>query len=187
MYTSAVILARRDPVFCQPIGDVLTAFGITLQRLVTCDERPEEIIARADAEGGVPIVAMWDERRKTERLIVDLLTCDTLPGRPYVLIAPNDVVAAMVAEELDARAPYNNDRVLVVNLLDLDTTATRELLRLHLSRTCASYLGRPTRARGVAPAPVTDMPVGERTINNIERRAMQRGMFKIAALRTPRF
>jgi hypothetical protein len=187
MYTSAIILARRDPTLCQPISDALTAVGIALQRLVTRNERPEEIITRADAEGGVPIVAMWDERKNTTRFIVDLLTCDTLPGRPYVLIAPNDVVAAMIGEELDARAPDHSERVLVVNLLDLETATTRALLNMHLSRTCASYLGRTPRTRGVAPAAVTDMPVGERNINNIERRVMQRGMFKIAVLRTPRF
>lgn len=187
MYTCALILARRDPTLCQPISDALTALGVNLQRLVTRDERPEEIIARADAEGGVPIIAMWDERKNTERFVADLLTCDTLPGRPYVLIAPNDVVAAVIAEELDARVPYHSERVLVVNLLDLESPTTRELLRMHLSRTCASYLGRTPRTRGVAPAPVTDMPVGERNINNIERRVMQRGMFKIATLRTPRF
>lgn len=187
MYTCGLVLAKRDPALCQPISDALTAVGVVLQRLVTRDERPEEIIARADAEGGVPIFVMWDERRKTEQFIADLLTCDTLPGRPYVLFTPDDVVAAVAAEELDAAAPYGSERVLVVNLQEVDSATTRELLRLHLSRACASYLGRTPRTRGVAPAPVTDMPVGERNINNIERRAMQRGMFRIAALRTPRF
>ncbi len=187
MHTCALVLAKRDPALCQPVSDALGAVGLVIQRLVRRHERPEEVIARADAEGGVPIVAVWDDRRRTERFIAEMLTCDTLPGRPYVLIAPNDVVAALIAEELEACAPHSHDRVLVVSLGDLDGAATRELIRLHLSRICASYLGRTPRTRGIAPAPVTDMPVGERNINNIERRVMQRGMFKVAALRMPRF
>lgn len=187
MHTCGLILATRDPILCQPISEALTAVGLVIQRLVTRDERPEEIIARADAEGGVPIIAMWNTHRRTERFIAELLTCDTLPGRPYVLIAPNDVVAALLAEEIDAYIPHSSERVLVVNLQELSSPTTRELLRLHLSRTCASYLGRTPRTRGVAPAPVTDMPVGERNINDIDRRVMQRGMFRVAALRTPRF
>ena len=70
------------PTLCQPISDALTALGVNLQRLVTRDERPGEIIARADAEGGVPIIAMWDERKNTERFVADLPTCDTLPAAP---------------------------------------------------------------------------------------------------------
>jgi hypothetical protein len=31
------------------------------------------------------------------------------------------------------------------------------------------------------------MPFGERVINDIDRRAMQRGQFKLDALRLPRF
>ncbi len=187
MYTCGIVIARRDPVICLPISEALSDAGITAQRLVTRDERPEEIIARADAEGGVPIIVMWDARKPSVQLVADLLTCDTLPGRPYVLIAPTDVVAAVIAEELEARAPHSVDRVLVVNLPELSLASTRELLRMHLSRACASYLGRPRRARGVSPAPITEMPVGERNINNIDRRVMQRGMFRVQALRIPRF
>jgi len=187
MYTCGVVIARRDPVICVPISDALIAAGMTTQRLVTRDERSEEIIARADAEGGVPIIVMWDARKPSVQLVCDLLTCDTLPGRPYVFIAPTDVVAAVISEELEARVPHSVERVLVVNLPDLSLATTHELLRMHLSRSCASYLGRPRKARGVAPAPITEMPVGERNINNIDRRIMQRGMFRVQALRIPRF
>lgn len=187
MYTNGIVIARRDPVLCLPISEALSAAGMVTQRLVTRDERPEEIIARADAEGGVPIIVMWDARKPSVLLVADLLTCDTLPGRPYVFIAPTDVVAAVIAEELEARAPHSFDRVLITSLPELSLATTRELLRMHLSRACASYLGRPRRARGVAPAPITEMPLGERNINNIDRRIMQRGMFRVQALRIPRF
>ncbi len=187
MYTCGIVIARRDPVICLPISEALSAVGMASQRLVTRDERPEEIIARADAEGGVPIIVMWDARKPSVQLVADLLTCDTLPGRPYIFIAPTDVVAAVIAEELEARVPHSVERVLVVPLPDLSLATTRELLRMHLSRSCASYLGRPRKARGVAPAPITEMPVGERNINNIDRRVMQRGMFRVQALRIPRF
>jgi hypothetical protein len=187
MYTNGIVIARRDPVLCLPISEALVAAGMTSQRLVTRDERPEEIIARADAEGGVPIIVMWDARKPSVQLVADLLTSDTLPGRPYLFIAPTDVVAAVIAEELEAKTPYSFDRVLVTNLPELSLSSTRELLRMHFSRACASYLGRPRKARGVSPAPITEMPLGERNINNIDRRNMQRGMFRVQALRVPRF
>jgi hypothetical protein len=187
IFASGLVIARRDPILCQPIHEALTASGIASLRLVTRYDRPEEVIARADTEGGVPIVVMWEEQRQNTRLIADLITCDTLPGRPYVLVVPSDVIAAVSSEELDTLVPHSTERVLVVSIGDLGTPATRELLRLHLSRTCASYLGRTRRTRGIAPAPITEMPVGERNINNIERRIMQRGMFRVAALRIPRF
>ena len=187
MYTCGVVIARRDPVICLPIGEALVAAGVTTQRLVTRDERAEEIIARADAEGGAPIIVMWDARKPSVQLVCDLLTCDTLPGRPYVFVAPTDVLASVISEELETRVPHSVERVLVVNLPDLSLETTHALLRMHLSRACASYLGRPRKARGVAPAPITEMPVGERTIHNIDRRIMQRGMFRVQALRMPRF
>jgi hypothetical protein len=186
-YTCGLVVARRDPTICQPISEALMAVGMTTQRLVTRDERPEEIIARADTEGGVPILVVWDARKPSLQLMQDLLACDTLPGRPYIMVSPSDVIGAVIAEELDQRLLESTDRVLVVSLPDLSLASTQELLRMHLSRSCASYLGRPRRARGIAPAPITEMPVGERNINNIERRVMQRGMFKVQALKIPRF
>ena len=62
---------------------------------------------------------MWDARKPSVQLVADLLTADTLPGRPYLFIAPTDVVAAVIAEELEERAPHNFDRVLVTSLPEL--------------------------------------------------------------------
>jgi hypothetical protein len=77
--------------------------------------------------------------------------------------------------------------VLILSIADLSNATTRELLRMHLSRACAAYLGRPRRARGAVPVSVTEMPLGERVIDNIDRRNMQRGIFRVKALRMPSF
>lgn len=184
---SGVVIAPRDPAVCQPIHEAFSAVGFPSLCLVSRVDRPEEVIARADAEGGVPIILAWSERGATMRFVADLLTCDTLPGRRYVLIAPSEVMASMLSEELEASEPIHAERVLVLGISELGEATARELLAMHLSWSCASYLGRPRRARGVAPAPITEMPMAERVINNIERRNMQRGAFRVQALRTPTF
>lgn len=184
---AALVVAGRDTGACKPIADALEAIGVVRQRLVTRIGRADEIVSRADAEGGVPILLTTDACNRSIALLAEMIAWDALPGRAYVLVAPSDVAAALAAEDLERALPHSVDRVLVCSLEDLERATTRELLRLHLSHTCASYLGRSPRAPRVQPAPVTEMPFGERVINHIERRAMQRGMFNVAAPRVPRF
>jgi hypothetical protein len=184
---SALIVAGRDPAVCRPISEALTAVDVVVQRLVSRVVRAEEIVSRADAEGGVPIVLSSTACEHAIPLLAEMIACDALPGRAYVLVAATDVTAAVAAEDVERALPDSVDRVLVTSLSDLSHASTRDLLRMHLSRACASYLGRSPRTARVLPAPVTEMPFGERVINEIDRRAMQRGMFKVSAPRVPRF
>ncbi len=185
--TCGLVVAVRDPSICRPIAEALYAAGLVTQRLVTQISNAEEIITRADAEGGVPIIVAHSSRIDGVKLVCELLACDTLPARPYVLVAPDDVLASLAAEQLEAAVPHSVERVQVVSMTDLIGQSTRDLLKLHFSRACVSYLGRTPRIARAAPAPITEMPIGERNIYDIDRRVMQRGMFKVAALRVPRF
>ncbi len=184
---SALIVAGRDLSLCRPLGEALARAGVAVQRLVTRTDHAEEIITRADADGSVPIVVLWNANGNGVAFVEELLACDTLPGRPYLLVAPNDIVASLAAESIERTLPDAMDRVLTVNIDDLETNATHELLQLHLSRMCASHIDLPGAGPRATPAHVTDMPVGERVINNIDRRSMQRGIFTVEALRVPRF
>ncbi len=186
-YAACLVVGPRDPKVCQPVAEALFAVGVAKARLVAQVDRAEGVIARADAEGGAPIVVTWAAERPSAALVAELLQCDPLPGRPYVLIAPDDVTAAMMFDDLEARVPNSAERVLVLSHADLGSATTRALLQMHLSRACAAYLGRPRRARGVLPTSVTEMPMGERVIDNIDRRNMQRGLFHVKALRMPSF
>ncbi len=184
---TGLVVAGRDPAICRPIAEALYAAGVVVQRLVTHVGNVEEVITRADAEGGVPIIVVHSARIDGVKLVCELMACDTLPARPYVLVAPDDVQASLAAEQLETAVPHSVERVQVVAMGDLSAQTTRDLLKMHLSRACVSYLGRTPRTARAAPSPVTDMPIGERNIYDIDRRVMQRGMFKVAALRVPRF
>lgn len=184
---SALVVASRDPAVCRPISEALTAVDVVVQRLVSRIGRAEEVVSRADTEGGVPIVVSSSATPHAIHLLAEMIGCDALPGRPYVFVTDDDVTASLAAEDIERALPHSTERVLVTSLTDLGLETTRELLRMHLSRACASYLGRSPRAARVLPAPVTEMPFGERVINDIDRRAMQRGQFKLDALRLPRF
>ena len=185
--TACLVVGPRDPKVCQPVAEALAAVGIAKPRLIVQVDRAEGVIARADAEGGAPIVVTWASQRASAALVADLLQCDPLPGRPYVIIAPDDVSAAVMFDDLEARIPNSAERVLILSLTEIASATTRALLQMHLSRSCAAYLGRPRRARGAIAASVTEMPMGERVIDNIDRRNMQRGLFHVKALRMPSF
>lgn len=166
---------------------MLAALGMNQPRIVSQVGRAEEIISRADTEGGTPILLGWTACDDPIHLLAEMVSIDTLPGRPYVLFAPTDLLAALASERVEAVVPHAHDRVLVINLADIESAVLQDLLRLHLSRACASYLGRTRKLRAARPSPLTDLPVAERSINGIDRRVMQRGMFRVAALRVPRF
>lgn len=182
-----LFIAGRDVSGCVPLTEVLAALGMNQPKLVSQVGRPEEIISRADTEGGTPILVGWSACEDPVHLVAEMLSIDTLPGRPYVIFAPSDLLAAMGSERVEAMVPHAHERVLVINLADIDSAVLQDLLRLHLSRACASYLGRTRKLRAARPSPLTDLPLAERNINGIDRRVMQRGMFRVAALRVPRF
>jgi hypothetical protein len=187
MMNAVLMVAGRDLTVCRPLGEALSAAGLGLQRLVTRFEDPDALLARADAEGGVPVAVTWDAGGDGVDLLVRLLLRDHFHSRPYVLVVPTDVVAGMAAEELERAAPDGAERVLVVTLGDLGSLGTQQLMNMHVERARPSVLGlEPARLRAV-PAQVTDFPHTERGVANIDRRAMQRGAFKVQALRTPRF
>lgn len=182
-----MIVTGRDVSGCVPLAEALARLGATQPRFVSQVERAEEIISRADTEGGTPILLGWSACKDPTQLLTEMLSVDTLPNRAYVLFAGDDALASVASERLDARVPHGTERVLVVNLAELGSPVLLDHLRLHLSRACASYLGRTRRLRAARPAPLTELPGDERNINGIDRRVMQRGMFRVAALRIPRF
>lgn len=101
-------------------------------------------------------------------------------------MAETEVVAAVVAEDLEQMSGSNP--LLVLSEETIDSELSREALSAIMSKTLASYLPPNPRNRERITAPVTLPPSeGERRVNNIERRVMQRGMFKVEVLRTPRF
>jgi hypothetical protein len=187
LMNAVLMVAGRDLTVCRPLGEALASAGLEQQRLVTRFEDPDALLARADLEGGVPIALSWDAGGEGINLLARLLLRDQYHGRPYVLVVPSDVVAGMAIEELERVAPDAVERVLVITLGDLGSGGTQQLLAMHVERARPSVLGlEPSKLR-VAPAQVTDFPHAERSVANIERRAMQRGAFKVQALRTPRF
>jgi hypothetical protein len=190
LYHLIVIVGSCGPEVAEPLSGFLSSLGIGQRYLIKSpDSTPAEIIARADAEGGVPIVTIWNERTRSAPFLEELLHADTLPGRAHFLIVPSDMVSTIVAEQLEQSASYDPEhpRVLVLSLQDLTLATVREMVRLHLSHSCASYLGRPQQARRIAPAPITALSIAERNVNDIDRRVMQRGMFYVQLLRIPRF
>lgn len=182
-----LVIGPPDPRKMRSVAEALYSAGMLVQRLTTCTTSVHpgtaEIIMRADAEGGVPIVLYEENARAGVQFLCDLMDSETLPGRPYLLITEHPDKAL---EALWADAPDHDGRVLVVGTEELGDQTSQKTLNLFLDRDCLAYLPRKSKAR-VAPAPVTDMPVGERPIHDIDRRVMQRGMFKVAALKVPRF
>lgn len=185
----AVIIGRLCHELGTKLHKLFSEAGAPILHVIRGYERPGEILARADAEGGVPIILVWNEQASIVALFEALVQSDPLPGRTYVLIAPSRVVGSLINEELDAvpNRAIDDRSVLVISHEDLDDPLTLVTVKLAFERAPASYIGRPSHDRGVKPAPITDPPIGERNINNIDRRVMQRGMFRVTALRIPRF
>lgn len=192
-YSSIVIVGPCGPEVGKSLSEFLASVGIPSPQLIkNADAGAIDIIALADAEGGVPILILWHERMDEMRLIQELLYADTLPGRSYILITPSDTLHAILEERLEEEPGYNPEdpRVLVFSLKDLELASVRETVKLHLAtHSCASHLGRTSHARreGVRVALVTQLPVAEREINRIDGRVIQRGMFRVQALKIPRF
>jgi hypothetical protein len=186
-YRCAVVVARNIDSSHETCK-VLIELGIERVVLVTKYHSPMELIKRADAEGGVPIVLIWQEPHdKFVQTASSVLDSNTLPGRPIFLMAPHEEAEAfLVADMGEVIREY---RAEILNQVELGKPGVvRELLRRHLLKAPASYLGIKQQDRNATPAPVTTPPnEGERNVNNIERRIMQRGMFHVKPLRTPRF
>lgn len=181
-----VIVAGRATAVQKPLSDALSAAGMAIQRMVSRSCSAEEAVSRADTEGAVPVVVTWDACGDGVQLVLDMLACDALPGRAYVLVVGDDVEAAIAAERLEDGVPESVERVLVVVAGELGGSDTRALLRLHLSRAAGVPIEVTRRSSGVTAAPVTDFPCAERVIADIDRRNLLRGNFHVALLRTPR-
>ena len=171
---------RHKLMALQQVGRVLefnhvdAAAEDALRQAIDLDPRqPQAVqhwIALRQKQCKWPVIAGWDGA-----------------GSRDLLASISPLSAAVMFDDLEARIPNSAERVLILSIADLSNATTRELLRMHLSRACAAYLGRPRRARGAVPVSVTEMPLGERVIDNIDRRNMQRGIFRVKALRMPSF
>lgn len=182
-----VVIGELDWELEYDLKSLLNSVGIALIKplRVGCTE-PEDIIARADTEGGTPIIMIWHERLYDTALLEALMTQDTLPGRQYILIVPSDQILCTCAEELEKGIQHAQGRsALIINKADLTLTHTRTTVGLHLSYSPAAYLGRykPRNKRRVAA--LTELPSQERDVGGIHRRNMQRGMFRIPVQRAP--
>ncbi len=186
-YQRVIVVARNiesSRLTCEALRDL----GIEQIMLVTKYDIPMELIKRADAEGGVPIVLIWQEpHHEFVEVARSLLDSNTLPGRPIFLVAPDEEAESLLVQDMgEVIREYHSAEILLQTAL-MNEGWARELMRSHLFKAPACYLGPKRQDRNATPAPATIPPNEERRVNNIERRVMQRGMFKIQLLRTPRF
>ncbi len=199
MYTSMLIIGPCNPGTGQRLRKFLTGLGFTRYPLVKDRAaNAQDIIARADAEGGIPITLLWDGKERIVQRLEDLFQADTLPGRRYLLLTPSDVASAIVSDWIERSPDFDpdNERLLVISEEDLCSDTVVTTARMHLTTSHAGYLGRrqpqvgsgSTAGQRPDPAPITELPGSpERNVGNIVPSDMRDGKIKIKKNKPPHF